>query len=161
MRILKKDPQRYLVYKWETDLTNWAGSRATKREMRKVIARCCKAYRVPAPSVAIVTKDKRDGKKLDSFYSPDDHNITLRPRHYNLWDAIHEAAHAITDHICGPDLQAHSPEWFSVYLNLLIRQRVMPQAVLFFWARFYGLSWVSIRNTRPENIRQYSPRKPK
>lgn len=157
MRVPKRDPQQFKVYRWEKDLFDWAGERATVRELRKTMERCCHAYRVPVPTIAIVTKDKRDGVKLDSYYMPDYHSITLRPRHRDKCTAIHEAAHAIADHIFGThNGEFHGQIWFGIYLNLLVRNRIMPLSVLINHARTFGLTCGSLPDLQPKTIRRYA-----
>jgi len=152
MRIPKRDPQQFRVYKWERSLSDWAGARATDDELRTIVGRCCALYRVPIPTLALVTKDKRDGVKLDSSYQPGDHHIELRPRHRHKWDAIHEAAHAITDWIIDSKV-AHGPEWFGVYLILLSHFKVMPLNVLRFSADRAGLEYAGLPSLEPNVIR--------
>lgn len=160
MRIPKRDPQQFKVYRWEKDLFDWAGERATDAELHTVMGRCCRAYRVPVPDIALVTKNKRDGVKLDSYYMPDSHSITIRPRHRDKCTAIHEAAHAIADHIFGTENgEWHGPIWFGIYINLLERHRILPRTVLLDHARSFDLKWGPLSLLQPATIRRHARRK--
>lgn len=163
MRFLKTDPQCYRAYEWEKSLFYWAGPSASPRKLRQTVERCCRLYRVPAPTVKAVTKNKRDGKKLRSYSIYDHGLIVIRPRHRYITDAIHEAAHFICDHLTlgtAPKQADHSPEWLSIHLNLLIRLKIMPMMPLVYSAELAKLKWVPLAHTHPRLIRKFY-RKPK
>lgn len=162
MRFNKTDPQRYRAYDWEKKLFYWAGPTASARTLRKTVERCCRLYRVPAPTVKVVTKNKRNGKKLTSYSIYEYGLIVIRPRHRYITDAIHEAAHFICDHLIVKKQADHSPEWLSIHLNLMHRLKILPLNVLKYSAAARGLQWVTVSKTSPESIRKfYLRRKPK
>jgi hypothetical protein len=159
MRSPKSDPQEWRAYTWEEQLMAWAGPRATKAEIKEVVARCCRVYRVPPPTIKFVAKDKRGGRKLQSDYDPRTHTIVLRPRHRELYTAIHEAAHAIISWVLGNVSQLHGKEWLGLNMVLLARNRILPLSVLQHHARTRRLQFCAARRVLPETIRTNFPSK--
>lgn len=154
MRSPKNDPQRSRVYVWESQLTNWAGAHATPSEMRSMIARCCRLYRVPVPPVRFVTKDKRAGRFLHSQYDPEKHDSVIRPRHMDLGSAIHESAHAIADYILGPWGIPHGKEFLGIYLSLLTKFKILPKSALLAHARTHRLQYCKMGQVSHRQIRK-------
>ena len=154
MRSPKTDPQRSRVYAWENQLTSWAGAHATASQMRSMVDRCCKLYRVPTPPVRFVTKDKRNGRYLHSQYDPNTHDIVIRPRHMDLGSAIHESAHAIVDYILGPWGIAHGKEFLGVYLALLTKFKILPKSALLAHAKTHRLAYCKMGTVGPKQIRK-------
>lgn len=150
----KSDPQQERAYDWEGDFTDWAPPRATKAELRKIVRKCCRLYRVPEPEILFATKNYRDGKKLTSFYEPDSHRILIRPRHMQPNTGIHEAAHTIVDWIFGPHLPAHGREWVGVMICLLVACKVAPQKALEAHAEALGLDFCRPGDVSPGRIRR-------
>jgi hypothetical protein len=154
MRSPTSDPQEWRCYDWETDLMSWAGARATKREIKRVIARCCRMYRVPVPKLHLATKDRRDGRKLASNYDPNTHTILLRPRHWDLCTAIHEVAHAIANWVLGNLSQLHGPEWLGIHMVLLSKNKILPLTALQQHARTRRLKFCAAERMSPTQIRR-------
>lgn len=155
MRRPKKDPQQYRAYKWEDQLIGWLQPSLTATTIKRLIARCCRMYKVPVPDVKLVTKDRRHGKKLASEWNPNTGTITIRPRHRDPWTATHEAAHAITDWLFGlhTGVQAHGKEWLGIYMVLLTRLKGAPRSALMAHARTLGLRYCPLSAVRPEVVR--------
>jgi len=153
MRSPNSDPQEWRTYNWEGDLMAWAKARATKAEIHRAISRCCKMYRVPTPKVRFVSKDKRNGRKLSSNYDPNTHTIVLRPRHWELCTATHEAAHAIINWILGNVSELHGREWLGLHMVLLSKTKILPLPVMQRHARARRLKFASARHMAPDKIR--------
>lgn len=156
MRGSKKDPQQYRAYRWENELTSWAGAHATPAQLRRVVKKCCRMYRVPVPRVHCLTKNQRDGKRYTSEYDPNGHVIRIRPRHYDLCTAVHESAHAITDWLFGiwTENKPHGPEWLGVYMVLLDRLKIIPRIALEAHARAMGLDFYAPQLIAPRQVRK-------
>lgn len=150
----KEDPQQQRAYDWEGDFTDWAPPRATKAEMLRVIRRCCRMYRVPAPAVFFLSKNRRNGKKLTSVYDPNKHAIYIRPRHMQKNTAIHEAAHAVIDWILGPYNESHGKEWVGVMMNLLSKFKIAPMRALKLHAKAMRVAFSPPGTTTPKQIRR-------
>lgn len=148
------DFQQCEAYKWEDELTLWASPRDTDRELRKIMAKACALYRVPVPTLFVLSSDKGSkGTYLPSNYDPDTHTIRIRPRHRTGAIILHETAHAIVDWIMGPySMAAHGKLWLGVYIELLARLKVLPRDVLMFSAKARGLKFS--RNAAPGVIRK-------
>lgn len=149
----KHDPQEQRAYAWENSFTKAAKPAYTPAEMRAAVERACRSYRVPAPQVHCVKRDKRNGKLLTSYSQADCRLIQIRPRHMTLDVALHEAAHFICDWILGWDLEIHGPQWLGIYMNLLVRFRVMPVSALIVTAKEKGLQWTPLWRVSPRHIR--------
>jgi hypothetical protein len=133
-----RDVQQQTVYKWEGEWEAWVTREfLTVSRPRELVRRACKRYRVPPP----VVKGHHRVTGGTSFYEPNLHRIELRKRHWNVAIALHEAAHAITDWLIGPDQPAHGPEWMAVYLDLLATYKVAPRVALEASARAHGIRW--------------------
>jgi hypothetical protein len=152
--VSRDDPQQHRAYAWEGDFTDWAPRRATKPEMRRIVRKICRLYRVPEPEIRFGTKNRRNGKLLTSTYEPDLHRITFVPRHMQPNTAAHEAAHTVTDWLLGPHLPAHGREWVGVMLNCLVACRVAPRAALEAHARALRLDFCRPGDVAPNRIRR-------
>lgn len=149
----KNDPQEQTAYSWENSFTQH-GKKLTEKEMRTAIKRATRIYRVPMVQLRCVSKDSRSRKKLMSYYDPNTHLISIRPRHMTLDVALHEAAHAIADWILGWDIEIHGPHWLGIYMTLLIKFKVLPQSALEATALERGLKWTPLWRVSPTRIRQ-------
>lgn len=150
----KHDPQVEQAYKWEGDFVNWAGAHAKPSNIRAVIAKCCAMYRVPTPEIRFLSKDCRNGKKLSSEYDPNGHVISLRPRHWEMSTAIHEASHAIVDYVLGWDLPGHGKEWLGIFMHLLSAGGIAPRVALEAHADALGLEYCTPGKVAPAKIRK-------
>ncbi len=149
-----RDVQQYRAYNWEAGFTRYMPNKLSTKALKAIVAKACRLYRIPPPTLQVVTKNKRDGKKLTSFYDPNDHHIVLRPRHTDLNTALHETAHAITDYVLGPwATAAHGKEWMGVFMTLLARFRVAPRVALEAHARKRGLKFVNAKSSAPRAFR--------
>lgn len=151
----RSDPQRERAYAWEGAFTDWAGAHATKAAMLRAMRKCCRLYRVPMPAVFFLSKNRRGGKKLPSYYDPDRHAIYIRPRHRELNTAVHEAAHAIVDWILGPwGTQPHGREWVGVFMVLLDHMKIVPRLALAAHAKSVRLKFCAPGIIGPRQIRR-------
>lgn len=150
----RSDPQQQRAYDWEGDFTDWVKGRISRTEMRETIAKCCGIYRVPVPYILFVTKNRRRGRKLTSFYEPDRHRIIIRPRHLQKNTAVHEAAHAVVDWLLGPHLPAHGREWVGVFMVLLERMKIAPRCALVAHAHTKRLQFCPPALVGPAHIRR-------
>lgn len=158
MRIPKLDSQQFRVYRWENDLTAWAGAHATKAEIVRAVETCCKFYHVPPPKV-VFTKSrctKRNGQRVTSQYEPDTHRIIIRPRHMDICTAAHEAAHAITDWLFGiwTGVKPHGREWMGIYLVLLEKLKIVPRKAAEAYAKDMGLEFCPASMIAPARVRR-------
>lgn len=153
----QSDFQQYEVYSWEDSFTLWAGNRAPEKELRKVLVRAARMYRVPVPEFLFYRHNgNRKHKIASSVYEPEFHRVRLRPRHRRLNVVLHEVAHGIVDWLLGPySRAAHGKAWLGVYIELLVRFKVMPRKVLEHSAKLAGLKWS--RRVSPKRIRRNHP----
>lgn len=149
-----KDRQQNLAYKWEEQFLHWPGSYLTPKGATEIAKAIARLYSIPLPELAFVTKDNRNGKSLPSSYFPDEHKIVFRPRHMSALIVLHEMAHAVTDYILGPELEAHGPQWLGVYMFLMDRFHIAPTIALTASAKAVGLKFESKGITGPRSIRK-------
>lgn len=155
MKSPKTDPQQYRAYAWEGSLYDWSTERLSDKALTTAVAKACRMYRVPVPAVHFARADTYKGRKLTSSYDPNDHSITLRPRHRNLNTALHEAAHAVTDYVLGPwSTEAHGKEWLGVFMVILERFKLSPRAALAASAEAKGLKFEPYGRVSPKAIRK-------
>lgn len=155
MKSPKNDPQRERAYSWEGSLYDWSPAREADEALTGTIARACRMYRVPPPTVKFTGDIRHKGVRLSSHYDPNDHSITLRRRHRNLNTAIHEAAHAITDWILGPfSTKAHGKEWLGVFMVLLEKFKLSPRSALVASATADRLKFEPFERVNPRAIRK-------
>lgn len=112
------DKQQQAVYGWENGWIDWRHSkRLTESEVRYWVRWACSLYDVKPP----VVRFHRRQMGGTSFYDPNDHTIEFRRRHMNIWCALHEAAHAITDTVLNPDLEGHGKQFMGTFTILLTK----------------------------------------
>lgn len=153
----RSDPQQSKAYAWENSFTKH-NRLLSQREMWKLVKQACRLYRVPMVHMRFPNKNTYAGKTLPSQYDPNEHSITVRPRHMTIDVALHESAHAICDWVLGWQHAAHGPRWVSIYMVLLDRFKVMPVVGAKAMARKHGLKWAPLYKVAPKNIRRLHPR---
>jgi len=148
-----RDRQRVQVYAWE-DTWSGAGRRSLALSgVRKWVRWACGQYGIKPPAVRGHFR-VRGGT---SFYEPNDHTIEFRKRHFNMWVALHEAAHAICDVLLDIE-EPHSPEWLGIFLSLLEKADYAPRVALLASANAAGLKFVPSSKIGPRRIRVNCPR---
>jgi len=150
------DPQRSKAYAWESLFRTFYTRTTSRRELRSLIRRAERRYRVPATQIYFVNRPHRAKRyaKIQSVYDPVDHSITLGHKDQNHAIALHEAAHAITDYLLGSHLEPHGKHWLGVYFWLLEWAGVIPRSALHASAKEIGLKWASVERVAPAAIRQ-------
>jgi hypothetical protein len=140
------DPQQKRVYKWESQFRSFCERTTTRDEVRWLIRKASKRYKIPAPGIYFRSKEESGGR-ITSEYDPVTHRILIGWSDCNHAIALHEAAHAITDWLYGEDLAGHGERWLGIYLDLLEWQKVAPRAALHASAKAMRLRWKPVRRT--------------
>jgi hypothetical protein len=110
------DKQKKKVYGWEDGWIDWrSGKRLSEADVRYWVRWACKLYGITPPKVRFHARQFGG----TSYYQPGDHFIEFRRRHMNVWSALHEAAHAITDTLLGDNLEGHGPQFVGTFATLL------------------------------------------
>lgn len=161
------DVQRQAVYDWEGSWRHWNLRVESPRVVRTWIRWAERRYGVRPVKKIYFPKnnrghkiDKRTGKRLRlcTAYDPNNHTITIRPRHANTPVGLHEAAHAIHEKLFGAlGGEAHGPIWLGIYLYLLIGAKIAPASALLWSAKKAGLKWAPINKIAPDAVhKRYS-----
>jgi len=133
------DRQKDAVYAWEDLFRSFDERSLTQAETRRVIRRCCRRYGAPVPRITFMPRAAREW----SFYDSADEVISMNWGHCNHALACHEAAHAILDWWDDDGTcEDHGPEFFGIYLTLLVEHQVAPRSALEASAREMGLTWI-------------------
>ena len=150
------DPQKDLVYAWETTFRQFNEHNVPRRTLRRLIRKAERRYRVPPVKIKFTNRVRRAKRyaKIASAYDPESHTIELGYKDHNYAIALHEAAHAITDYVLGLDLEAHGPQWLGVYLWLLEWTGIAPRAALYASAEAARLQWAPAGKVSPGAIRK-------
>mgnify|MGYP003395745948 CR=1 FL=1 len=149
------DPQRLKVYSWEVMFRQFNEHNVPRRTLRQLIRKAERRYRVPHTRVSFSNRVHRAKRfaKVASDYDPEEHAITLGWKDHNYAIALHETAHAITDHLLGRDLPGHGAQWLGVYLWLLEWAQIAPRDALHASAKAAGLKWSPAGKVGPDAIR--------
>lgn len=129
------DPQKHLLYQWESEWLDWGRKQISLPDCRNLIEKACRSYGVDAPTVSAAPR-----KASFSAYFPCDHSIWLRNAHQNISSALHEAAHAIAQHKY-PRAADHGPTFAGVFLDLLTQTGIAPASALYASAKKAGIRW--------------------
>lgn len=150
------DPQRTKAYAWESLFKTFYTHTTNRRELRQLIRRAERRYRVPPTQIRFLNRKHRarHEAKIQSAYDPEDHSIVLGWKDHNHAIALHEAAHAITDYLLGTHLQPHGKHWLGIYFWLLDWAGVVPHSALRASAKAIGLRWESVEKVAPGAIRR-------
>ncbi len=162
------DQQQKAVYAWENGWRHWNLKVESPRVVSSWIREAERRYGVrPVRKIRFPQNDRghkvdgRSGKRLPlhTSYDPNDHTITIRPRHCNTPVGLHEVAHSIHDELFGgwptEQLQPHGPVWLSIYMNLLIWAEVAPRAAIVASAAAAKIKWAPLGRTSPGKIRLF------
>ena len=150
------DPQKDLVYAWETTFRQFNEHNVPRRVLRQLIRRAERVYRIDPVTILFTNRIRKAKRfaKIASAYDPGAHSITLGWKDQNYGIALHEVAHAITDFVLGDELPAHGAHWLGVYFWLLEWARVAPREALHASAKAHGLVWAPHGKIGPRTIRK-------
>lgn len=152
-----RDRQKWKVYAWETAWATWNKNVTKRYNLRRWIRRAERKYKVPPAAIGFLNRNRKARKDqvIQSGYEPDEHSIVLEWTDHNVPIALHEAAHAITDTLFGPDLEAHGELWMGIYLWLLRDAQVAPWVALRESAKTFGLKWAPVGKVAPRVVRKF------
>lgn len=132
------DPQKPLIYAWEDGWRSFGERTMTRAQVRRLVRRICRKWRVPVPVMRFLPKANREwsyvqGKALGFNYSMCNEAIVA-----------HEMAHYIMD--CyythnGVPHEVHGPEFVYVYIALLEFAQVAPRIALTASLAAKGIKW--------------------
>jgi hypothetical protein len=150
------DPQKQAVYAWEGAWKDWNETNQTIPELRRIIRKACRMYRVKPPTVTAHTH------KEWTTYFPDAARISFERSQRNTAIALHEAAHHILFTICKQEadeesdgnFEDHGPEFLGVYLCLLAHFGVAPRTALVASAEAAGLKFLTLAEAEPVRFRR-------
>ncbi len=128
------DPQKKLIYKWE-EFHGWDKNLTTLEECVKWIEKACKLHNVPVPEIRTHTGDL-------SWCIVEIPVISMRlDGELNIPVALHEATHYIVYKLRGYRVQDHGHFFFSTYLDLLDRAKILTPTILRQTAKEHGIKW--------------------
>lgn len=149
------DPQRELVYEWESDFKSFNIPTIPLAACRALVIKACRKYEAPAP---VVRGHRRGGL---SFYQADKAprsypnilavhevikgtaTISFRADGRNHAIALHEAAHAVLNYwLPLGGYEDHGREFLGIYFWLLEFYDILPEAALDASAKAAGLQWM-------------------
>jgi hypothetical protein len=149
------DPQRELVYEWESDFKGFNIPTLPITACRALVIKACRKYETPGP---IVRSHRRGGL---SFYQSDKTpsqytdilavhevikgtaTISFRADGRNHAVVLHEASHAILNYwLPLGGYEDHGREFLGVYFWLLEFYDILPAAAIEASAKAVGLQWM-------------------
>ena len=143
----RKDKQVHKVYGWEHQWYHWNNQMISLYGARMWVRWACRVYGIDPPVVRAAKP-----KAATSFYDPEEHAISLKPRHTNAAVALHEAAHAIQDRYYDWDkIEDHGPEFAGIYISLLLASKMYPETAITASAKAAGIK--TSRGATPYAIR--------
>lgn len=115
----RSDPLRNRVYDWEDGQSLAVQSYMTLGDVRRWVRKACRYYKVKPPTVQMAPDRARLSYSCGG-------RLFFVPIHRNPIVALHEVAHHICDTLLDVPsppalLVAHSDEWFSIYMWLLLK----------------------------------------
>lgn len=136
------DPQKRLVYLWEDGFRSFDERTMTQAQVRRLVARLCKHYKLELLPVRFLPKASRVWSEYDSLAN------VLTFNYKQCCEAIvcHEMAHYFIT-IYNPEAEDHGPEFFTVYLDMLVYAKVAPRIALTASAAAVGLRWIQAKKS--------------
>ena len=119
------DPQGHRVYRMEREIKGWhKHTLVDESYLNDMATDACKTFAVKQPPEIYVVKKRTidiawctaEGIFLNTYRDGQNYAIL-----------IHEISHWICDDLHGTELDAHSPEWAWIYIELLDRYRFLPR----------------------------------
>lgn len=148
------DPQRERLYSMEREIIGMAVHHGAKRsELLTVVEHACKYYGVPPPRLMVVNRPEQP-----VFGWTDTKKIVLNRGYHgaNVPTLLHELAHWIVDSFDTSRIEAHRPQFVGVYMHLLEKYRLLPEAGF----RSLAKKWKVRIGTKylPEDIKAWAKR---
>jgi hypothetical protein len=130
------DPQKPLVYLWEDGFRSFDERTMTQRQVRRLVRRLCRKWELQLIPVAFLPKSSRVWSDYDALAN----RLTFNYKQCNEAIVCHEVAHYYMT-VYEPDAEDHGPEFFAVYLDMLVFAQVAPRIALTASAAAKGIRW--------------------
>jgi hypothetical protein len=148
------DPQRERVYAMEREIIGMCVHHSAKRaDLIGIVEHACKYYGVPVPRLVITNRPDK------TVFGWTDHKKIVLNRGYhgaNTPTLLHELAHWIVDQFDPLHIEAHRPQFVGVYMHMLEKYRLMPEAGFRSLAKKYKVRVSS--KFLPEDLRAWAKR---
>lgn len=135
-REIDLDPQKQLVYLWEDGFRSFDERTMTQAQVRGLVLRIARQWELDLIPVRFLKKGSRTWSEYDAL----ENTLTFNYQQCNEAIVCHEMAHyAMT--IDNPEAEDHGPDFFAVYLDMLVFAKVAPRIALTASAAAMGLRW--------------------
>lgn len=135
-REIDLDPQKPLVYLWEDDFRSFNERTMNQAQVRRLVRRLCRKWKLDPLPVHFLPKAARAWSEYDSL----ENYFKFNYAQCNEAIVCHEVAHYCVT-IYEPDAEDHGPEFFAIYLDMLVFAKVAPRIALTASAAAKGLRW--------------------
>jgi hypothetical protein len=133
---VSRDIQKSLVYLWEDGFRSFDERTMTREQVMRLVRRLARKWRVPVPPVDFLPKASRVWSEFDEATGV----LTFNYRQCNEAIVCHEMAHLVTANNYQ-EVEDHGPEFFAIYLEMLVYAKVAPRIALTASAAAKGLRW--------------------
>lgn len=130
------DPQKPLVYLWEDGFRSFDERTMTQAQVRRLARRLWRRWKLDPIPIKFFPK----GNRTWSEYAVKTNSLAFNYKQCCEAIVCHEIAHYYMT-IYEPDAEDHGPEFFAVYLDMLVFAKVAPRIALTASAAAKGIRW--------------------
>lgn len=149
MAAVKSDPQRHLLYRWDSQHHNASCAKLSTKLFYELIRDICKKYDVRRPRAG---KLPRTWKAFTAVCDTENGALWFDPSYCSARILAHELAHWILFKR-GIGAPYHGPIFAGLYIRLLDEMKVSPVVASIASAKALGIKYTDLRKLTPEGIK--------
>lgn len=132
------DPQKPLIYAWEDGFRSFDERTMTRAQVRRLVSRICRKWRVPLPRIRFLPKGYREWSYIEGNL------LAMNYSQCNEAIVAHEMAHYVVDHSYPEGtFEIHGPEFVALYIEMLVYAQVAPRVAIVASLIDKGIEWTS------------------